>query len=200
MAIVTADNKVTKAAQGLFVRGFKAWSENTSANIRTKLGLNHYDPLDPYSLAEQLRIGIWDIGSVQDLPADTLQHLSHPDSEWSAVTVSFKDVRVIVTNPSHNRGRTSSNIMHELAHIILEHQYSESFFVDELMLREYNEKDEAEADWLAGTLLLPRKALEYIKLNGIEKAGALERYSVSPQLYKYRCRMTAIDRQFKVRS
>jgi hypothetical protein len=198
MALAVADNTVSKKRQALFVRGFKAWCENTSVSTRTKLGIDPHEPLSPYSLAKRLGATIWRLDDVPDLPTDTLNFLASTEGdEWSAVTVCNGDTNIIVINPIHSVGRTSSDLMHELAHIILDHKAGETFFSDgEIMMREFDEKQEAEADWLAGTLLLPRKALEYIKYKRLPNEEVLESYSVSDQLYTYRCRMTAIDRQY----
>lgn len=88
--------------------------------------------------------------------------------------------------------------MHELAHVVLEHDASRVFITEEgFALRNYNDKQETEADWLAGSLLLPRVALEMLAYNHVPKAKVLADYSVSSDLYEYRVRMTAINRQYK---
>jgi hypothetical protein len=197
VALGVANNVVGKQAQSLLGRGFKAWCENTALGVRMKLGLDAYDALDPYQVAQRLHIAVWSLDQVDSLPDDTFNHLQSPaGEEWSAVTVSHGDSHVVVINPSHTAGRKSSDLMHELAHVILNHAIGQSFFADSLMIREYDEKQEAEADWLAGTLLLPRKALEYIKRSRMAEGDVLSAYVVSSQLYNYRCRMTAINRQY----
>lgn len=165
--------------------------------MRTKLGLEAYDPIPSYELAEKLGVRVWQLEDVEDLPETTLQHLSSRDGdEWSAVTVSYDGINVIIVNPRHSIGRTSSDLMHELSHVILAHTAGKTFVIGDLMMREYDEKQEAEADWLAGTLLLPRKALEHIKYSRISDEDVFESYRVSSQLYNYRCRMTAVNRQY----
>jgi hypothetical protein len=197
MAIAIADNAVTKKQQGLFVRGFKSWCENTSTSTRSKLGLDPQEPLSPYELAEKLRVMVWTLDDVPGLPVETLSFLASPKGdEWSAVTVCYNEQNIIIVNPRHSIGRTSSDLMHELSHIMLNHKAGETYFSGDFMMREYDEKQEAEADWLAGSLLLPRKALEYIKYNHLPDEHVTEIYSVSSQLYIYRCRMTAINRQY----
>lgn len=197
MAIAIANNAVNKKQRALFQRGFKAWCENTSESMRTKLGLETYDPISAYELAEKVGVRVWQLKDVEDLPDTTLRHLSSSDGdEWSAVTVSYDGINVIIVNPRHSVGRTSSDLMHELSHVVLGHTAGKTFVIGDLMMREYDEKQEAEADWLAGTLLLPRKALEHIKYNRITNDDVLQTYRVSSQLFNYRCRMTAINRQY----
>ena len=197
MAIAVANNNVTKKQQGLFIRGFKSWCENTSVSTRSKLGLDPYDPLSAYELAKRLGVLVWSLDEVPGLTTETLNFLSSSKGdEWSAVTVCYGDYNVIFINPRHSIGRTSSNLMHELSHIVLQHKAGASYFLDDFMIREYDEKQEAEADWLAGTLLLPRRALEHVKYNRLDDEEVCDKYAVSSQLYNYRCRMTAINKQY----
>ncbi len=199
MAVSSANNTVSKARQSLFDRGYKAWCENTAAAIRVKLGLQPHEPLDASLLAEKQGAIVWNLDEIPGLSEEASNHLaSSSGDEWSAITVVCDQSEVIVVNPRHSVGRTSSDLMHELAHLILRHESAQMFVSEEgFMLREYNEKQEAEADWLAGSLLLPRKALEYIKYNHITTDEVVEKYGVSEQLYNYRCRMTAVNRQYR---
>ncbi|OGI95114.1 hypothetical protein A2917_01750 [Candidatus Nomurabacteria bacterium RIFCSPLOWO2_01_FULL_42_17] len=88
--------------------------------------------------------------------------------------------------------------MHELAHVLLEHSGSRVFVTEDgFALRDYNDKQEEEADWLAGSLLLPRTALQHLHYRHVPKETILEDYCVSSNLYEYRIRMTAINRQFR---
>lgn len=199
MAIASPNNTVSKARQALFDRGFKAKCERVAATVRKELNLNDYDPIDPVLLAHKQGAEIWDIREVPGLSEEALQHLTSADGdEWSAITVVCDTAEIIVINPNHSRGRAASDICHELSHLILGHESSDVYMSDDgFMLRDFNDKQEAEADWLAGALLLPRKALERIKYNYLSAEAVTEQYGVSEQLYEYRCRMTAVNRQFK---
>lgn len=199
MAIAVANNAVSKQRQALFERGYKAWCENTALTTRVKLGLKPFDPLPAAELAKSQGAKLISLSDVPGLSKEALTHLSSSaGDDWSAVTVVCDDQEVIVVNPSHSVGRSSSDIMHEVSHLILGHRSSQMFVSEEgFMLREYDDKQEAEADWLAGALLLPRRALEHIKYNHISDDEVLLQYDVSQQLYNYRCRMTAINRQYR---
>ena len=59
----------------------------------------------------------------------------------------------------------------------------------------YNEDQEAEADWLAGTLLLPRPSLLYIRRARLTDEQAKEEFLVSQQMLDWRFRMTGVDYQ-----
>jgi Zn-dependent peptidase ImmA (M78 family) len=199
VAVSSTDSAVSKARQSLLDRGYKAWCENTAGTTRIKLGVRVHEPLQASLLAEKLGAVICALDKIPGLSSEALRHLSSSsDDEWSAVTVVCGDKEIIVINPSHSVGRMSTDLMHELSHLLLGHESAQTFISEEgFMIREYDEKQEAEADWLAGALLLPRKALEYIKYNHIPIEEVTQIYGVSRQLYNYRCRMTAVNRQYR---
>jgi len=67
----------------------------------------------------------------------------------------------IVINPSHQPPRQRNDLMHELSHIDLQHlparvEVSETGL---LLLSDYSEEQEQEADWLAAAILLSRSGL-----------------------------------------
>ena len=66
-----------------------------------------------------------------------------------------------------------------------------------MMLENYSKKDEEEADWLAGCLLLPRPALVHIKRRVPDLMIAAEQYIVSLAMLKYRLDITGVNYQFK---
>lgn len=67
----------------------------------------------------------------------------------------------MVNNPCHSARRTEANLMHELSHILLEHEPINLIQFPDVAVtfREFNQANEEEAAWLGGALQLPRKAL-----------------------------------------
>ncbi len=59
----------------------------------------------------------------------------------------------------------------------------------------YDQDQEDEADWLGGTLLLPRPAMLAIRRTGLTDDGAMFEYQVSRQMLTWRFRMTGVDYQ-----
>jgi len=57
-------------------------------------------------------------------------------------------------------------------------------------------QQEAEADWLAGCMLLPRDALVTIKQRRIAPEDAAQVYGVSRAMLKYRLAITGVNYQF----
>jgi len=186
------------AKENLFERGFKTWCENTSETLRRKCGKRTYEPLDPWELAKELKVEVWDIRKIQGLSKDALNHLtSAQGDEWSAVTVYIGKRLIVVLNPRHSPARQASNLMHELAHVIRGHApssmvHSETGFI----MRTFDEKQEAEAEWLSGSLLLPRAALTYCQTRNVPSDAILDSYQVSQQMLRYRQGVTGITRQF----
>lgn len=188
-----------KKQDTLLERGFKSWCENTSVVIRRRLGLRSFSPLSPYELAAQLGIIVWKLEDVTGLGQKTKEYLSSTQGdEWSAVTVLVKGEEIIIVNPTHSTARQSTDLMHELAHIIKEHD-SAKVFVSEsgYALRTFDEKQEAEADWFAGTLLLPRTVLEHCAYSHKPIFTVLQDYTVSKTLYNYRVRTTGVNKQYR---
>jgi Zn-dependent peptidase ImmA (M78 family) len=179
-------------------RGFKTRSENIALQIRRELKLNKTSPLSCGALAEYLGVLLLTPKSIIGLASSVCTLLlGQSKNFWSAVTVSYGEVDMIIYNSSHSKARQSSDIMHELSHILLNHEPSKFFLNPNvgITLREYNENQEDEAAWLAGCLLLPREALLFIKKAGIIDQKTIENYSVSKNLLNYRMNVTGVKYQ-----
>jgi Zn-dependent peptidase ImmA (M78 family) len=186
----------------VFERGFKTWCEKYSADMRKDLGLPSDSPLDTLMLAKKLGVRVWTPQDVKGLDASDLKVLLRNDGKtptcWSAVTVVVGTKVVVVLNTSHSRARQASDLTHELSHRVLGHEAEEVDVTATglMLLRSYDKKQEEEADWLSGCLLLPREALTTIKREQLEHVEAASRYGVSVRMLTYRLAMTGVNRQF----
>lgn len=184
----------------MFERGFKTWCEKYSVQRRQDLGLAAHDPLDGRKLAGHLGIRVWTPEDVPGLSAESLAILLRSDgatpSCWSAVTLVVGPRRVIILNSSHSAGRQSSDLMHELSHVIRGHAAQEVDVSEEglMLLRDYDKQYEEEADWLAGCLLLPREALLHIKRRRLEPEEVASMYGISQRMLSYRMAVTGVGR------
>ena len=177
-------------------RGFKTRCEEMSRSLRAELGLNPGSPLSAEELAVYLGVYLW---SVEDLgldPEDVAQLVERDPDSWSAVTVSAAGRDAVLLNPRHRQGRFSSDVMHELAHLLLDHDPSTIFFAGDeaLALRGYNKDSEEEANWLAGALLLPRDALMRLRAENFSPEDACFEFGVSRQMLSFRLRVTGVER------
>lgn len=179
-------------------RGFKSRCEQMARSIRVGLGLKPVDPLDPLVLADYLGVQVWDVTTLGLSEEDEIQLVQVDRDAWSAVTVSAYGRDAIIMNPSHRGGRQSSDLMHELAHLLLRHEPSTIVLMDgtELALRGYNAAAEEEANWLSAALLLPREALVRISSQRISTKTVCLDYGVSEQMFRFRMNVTGVNSQF----
>ena len=182
----------------MFRRGFKTWCEKVASQVRSDVGLSPSDPLDPRLLADHMNVTLWTPHDVEGLETCYLDVLLHDDSDsWSAVTVSLNSTSIIIFNPTHSKARQSSDLNHELAHVLLGHKAARVDIGPDghLLLNTFDKNQEDEANWLAGCLLLPRPALMHIRTSGMKPAAVRRAYYASEQMLTYRLRMTGVDRQ-----
>ena len=178
-------------------RGFKSRCEEMARSLRVELDLDPAGPLAAQLLADYLGVFVWQIDDL-GLSGEGLEQLTVVDPDaWSAVTVSAHGKDAILVNPTHTKGRYSSDVMHELAHLLLGHQPSTVFFAgdEHLALRGFNPQLEEEANWLAGALLLPRTALTKMRLTKQSTGRICRDYGVSEQMLEFRMRVTGVRRQ-----
>jgi Zn-dependent peptidase ImmA (M78 family) len=182
----------------LLRRGFKSQCERRSAEIRKSLGLTPDAPLRGMSLAPLVGATVWNESEVEGLPSEDLVQLTQTDkNSWSAFTLRIGANHLVVYNSSQSPPRINSVIMHELAHITLGHELHDAHLSESghLVPSNYNQEQEDEADWLGGTLLLPRPALLKIRRQGMQELQAMQHYQASEEMLKWRIRMTGVDHQ-----
>src|SRR5688572_14486706 len=161
-------------------RGFKSWAERTSLAFRKELVVSIEDPIRPELVAEYLGIELWTPNLVPGITQDILNQLLRVDPwGWSAAGVQVQDRGIIMYNPRHSRARQVSDIMHELAHFILDHQPAKIILspdLDGLTMRSFNQKQEDEANCIAWTLLVPRDGLLRAKQRRFSVEQIAEQY------------------------
>ncbi|MEO0383612.1 MAG: ImmA/IrrE family metallo-endopeptidase [Pseudomonadota bacterium] len=155
-------------------------------------------PLLAETLANDLNVTVWserDVSGVSD--ADIAQLTERDPSSWSAFTIRVGQHHLVVVNSAQSSPRRNSILMHELSHIILGHELTSAALTEDghFIPATYDQSQEAEADWLAGALLLPRPALLRIRRTGLSDDQAMENYLVSKQMLTWRFRMTGVDYQ-----
>jgi Zn-dependent peptidase ImmA (M78 family) len=187
----------------MFERGFKSWCENIALGLRAELKLAKVAPLSPRALATYLEVSLWTPRQIRGLSQKALRVLLQTERHnWSAVTVSYNGRDAVIYNSTHSKGRQSSDIMHELSHILIGHRPSTVLLSPDgvLALRSFDQKQEDEAGWLSGCLLLPRTALVHIMRSGMEQDEACLRYLVSDDLLTYRLDITGVTAQMNRRT
>ena len=185
---------------GVLERGFKTWAERTAASLRREIGVAPHQPLAPARIAEFLEVALWTPNDIPGLSVTAREQLLvHDPWGWSAISCSVHGQNVVIYNPRHSPGRQASDIAHELAHIILDHEPGKIVLSQDggMIMRSYDQKQEEEANWLGWTLLLPREALVTAARGKLDTAQIAAKYGVSEQLVEYRLRMTGVNNQFR---
>lgn len=180
-------------------RGFKAQAERNAAAARAALGLAEAAPLDPWTYAEYLNVNVLDFASL-GLQREVILQLTETDaSSWSALTLQEGDVFVVVINPAHAKVRQRNDLAHELSHILLRHVPARVDVAPSklLLLSDYSDEQEQEADWQAGALLVPRDGLVQSRSRQQSVADIAEYFGVSTTLCEWRLRMTGVDVQMR---
>ena len=181
----------------MFERGFKSWCENVATEMRRELNLDEAAPLPPEVLAQYLKVFLWSSEQIEELSPAALCVRKREHDSWPALTVSWASKDAIIVNAAHSERRRSSDVMHELAHILIGHPPATVVLsVDgALALRTFSKRQEDEANWLSGCLLLPRPALLAVAQSRRPRESVCSEYRVSNELLTYRMNVTAVSTQ-----
>jgi len=166
---------------------------------RTALGLKSNAPLDPWEYAKHLNVTVLDFETLSLSKHAKSQLTIHDGDSWSAMTLQEADKFTIVLNPCHALTRQRSDLMHELAHIELRHsparvEVSQSGL---LLLSDYSDEQEQEADWFGAALLLPREGLVRLRATRKSPAEIAAYYGVSEAMCQWRLRTTGVETQMR---
>jgi|SRR5271165_2540254 len=185
---------------GNLPRGFKSAAERLAVAVRVELGLRPSSPIDCAQICKELGIPIITVPELESSGASpgSIQCILSPSAKFSAMTVAAGTRRLIIYNPLHPAGRRANSLAHELSHILLEHPMSPA--LGDGGCRLWDTRLEEEADWQAGTLLVPREAgLAWMRSNGSIEQGATH-FGVSVPLFKRRVSQTGVVRQLAASS
>ncbi len=169
-----------------FRRGFKAEANRIALRVREGMGLSAIAPIDPIAICERYEIKLIKLSDLNpNCP------LLRNNSDFSAVTVPCGRETAIVHNDKHHLYRQRSNICHELAHSFLGHKCTPPLRDDGA--RSHDGGIEAEANFLAGVLLISNEAANYIVSEGLA-SQAQHIYGVSSAMLTYRLRISGAHR------
>lgn len=176
-------------------RGFKTEAESTAGRVRREMGLRPFDPIDPVALASHVGADVRMADTLTSLER-LLQLEEVQPGAFSACTFSLGSRHFIVVNPLSSPARQASDIAHEVAHILLEHEVKAVEHVGSFSFFTCDPDEEQEANWLAGCLLLPRPLLVRAAGRGLTPAQVAEANGVSEQMAAFRLRATGVERQY----
>ena len=175
-------------------RGFKAEAERTARRLRAETGVGELEPLD--LLAAAACLGVQVISAADLVPVERLQEIERLQAfAFSACTFEINGREFIVYNPLRSEARRASDIAHELAHVILEHDLTEIQYLDGIPFRTCQPDEEQQATALGGTLLLPRPALLEQARKGATVDQVAKTFGVTKQMAQFRWNTTGVARQ-----
>jgi Zn-dependent peptidase ImmA (M78 family) len=155
------------------------------------LGLTEYQRLCPYQLAEEHGITVYSLADLAaaGCSAEAIELFASLKPEvWSAALVPNGTGQFIVENVAHNRLRRRSNVAHEMAHLILEHEFDEILFAgDERGCKDpVSKRVEAEATELSGELLLPAAAARRAAIRRLSDQDVADLFDISVDFARWR--------------
>ena len=167
-----------------FRHGFKADANRIALRVRAQMGLLPTAPIDPALVCAHFDIVLL---KLSELDCDASRFLGANRSAFSAATVPYGAATAIVHNDTHHPFRQRSNICHELAHSFLGHECTPPLTEDGERARDGG--IEAEANFLAGALLISNEAALHIVRNGLVTSAQLL-YGVSQAMLEFRLRVS----------
>ena len=175
-------------------RGFKSEAERIARRVRVDLGLNAADSVAPELIAELLGIEVR--AGDELLPRQRFQELEdiQPDAFSACTLRPSLDRVVVVHNPLSPKTRQKSDVAHELAHMLLDHELSRVQRLGDITFLSCDPVQEEEAAWLSGCLLLPRALLLAEISQGAGAEDIARKHGVSERMAQYRLDVTGVVR------
>ena len=180
-------------------RGFKSEAERIAQRVRADLGMDPTESVSPEALAKLLGV---EIRAGDDLiPRKRFSDLeSIQPGAFSACTFRPSPDRVVVIfNPLSVPWRRTSDLAHELGHILLDHELSRIERLGDATFLSCDAIQEEEASWLSGCLLLPRALLLAEFRRESTPLDIAAKYGVSEGMARYRLNVTGVARQQEAR-
>jgi len=135
--------------------------EQIALDLRNELELGDQGRLDPRGLAGHWAIDVHSIERFRKTLPEEVRQLTEEDAKSFAAATVFCGTRcLILVNPSQTDPGEALSIAHELAHLELEHEPTWPLFDEAGQRRCWRPNEEAEAEYLAGALLVPRSGIE----------------------------------------
>ena len=162
---------------------------------RDELGLTEYERLCPYTLAELYGITVYSLSDLirAGCSPETIAFFTteRPDV-WSAALVPDGTGQFILENTAHSRLRRRSNVGHEMAHLLLEHEPDRILFTaDGRACKDpASAAVEKEATELSGELLLPQAAARRAAVRNLTDEQVADDFDVSVEFARWRMGVT----------
>lgn len=175
----------------------KAEIRRRAVEIRkTDLGLGKFERFCPYDLAREHGIEVITLDELVEAgcsPDAIAYFTSERPDRWSAAVIPAGTGQFIVENTAHLYVRRRANVSHEMAHVMLEHEFDRVLFAAESAggcHNPANKDQEWEAAELGAELLLPYDAAHRAARARRTDEQVAEFFDVSVQLAGWRMKAT----------
>jgi hypothetical protein len=163
--------------------------ERKALEVRRFAGLGVFEPLDPFKLAEMLKLRVVSLADIAHLSQQSKEYLTESDNWSGGATKPLPDgTRVIIINERHSVGRKAVTLMEEICHSLLGHHPS-LISATAAGGRSYDRMIEEEAYAVGAAALLPYRALSEAMASGESISKIARRYGVTRALVEYRVRV-----------
>lgn len=168
--------------------------ERIALQMRQFAGVSLEERLDPWALAERLKLHVLSPDHVLGLSPEVRKTLVSGEG-WSGGALQLPNgARLVFLNPAHSTERQAATLMEEISHLVLGHSPTQIHGVDvseteQKRFRDYNANQEEAAYGVGSAALVPyfplRRATEF----GLETKAVAKHYGVSNALVEYRLKV-----------
>lgn len=175
--------------------------DNEAAKIRKHCNISYTDPLNPYTLANSLKIKVIEPNDILGISPEDLELLRSIGSNWSGLSFSFPDGRMIVIlNSFHDQARKNITLMEEVCHLIFHHKAKAKVHLlgfQRINFLEFGKQEEKEAFHVGAAVLVPYKALKSLlkKHRNIQEIASY--FGVSLEVAKMRLQVTGLFKLYR---
>lgn len=159
---------------------FRLKCESIAVRLRHELGLFAYASLPARQLAAHLDVLLVHPGELPNIETEIVRK-ALDSQRWGAIAVPTMPP-IVIYHPGRPTLQFESDVMHELAHLILGHKPEQLGKIsDNFVSRHYPKKQEYEADFLADCLQLPKVGLQYVKQLHMTDEQIMDFFSVTSE-------------------
>jgi Zn-dependent peptidase ImmA (M78 family) len=173
---------------------FRQRCESIATERRNLLSLRAYDPLPAVVLAANLEAELLAPDQVKGIDSETATRMIACDT-WSAFILQQQPLQ-IVYHPLHSPARHESNLMHEFAHVLLNHTMVR--FDPKSGLPQRRPRDEDEATYLGGCLQIPRRGLHWALQREMTIKQIAAHFGASQDMVRFRANTIGVTKTFSV--
>lgn len=164
---------------------FRARCERIAVDLRYEAGRRPTEPLPAQVILDRLEIGVITPDQIPRITSEQADLLNNAD-DWFGALLPFQPPQILV-HPHQSPARLQSTLMHEIAHVILEHPF---IGFNNRGLPSRDVCCEMEATHLGGCMQLPRLAVRWVVDRGMTVEQTAVHFGASVEMVRYRANIT----------